>query len=158
MDREYFLGAFVVAAVVGVLIARWFISRVGAWEVLREAEEDRWARLYVLGAVVVLLWVATALVSQLVGGGSHAIGQALIFDNVLMGTFRLKFLSITSGTASGFQFGVALGLVGYVLRVVREVGDGESSDGRDVDWSRPAEADGDASEGGGSEWGRPTVE
>ena len=158
MDREYFLGAFVVAAIVGVIVARWFVARVGAWQVLREAEADRWSRVYVLGAVVVLLWVATSLVSQLVGGGSHAIGQVFLWNDGSVSQGRFYILSITSGTSSGMHFGIALGLVGYVLKVVREVGDGDSSEDREVDWARPSDGDGGTSEGGGAEWGRPAGE
>ncbi len=141
MDREYFLGAFVVAAIVGVLIARWFISRVGAWEVLREVEEDRWARLYVLGAVVVVLWVATALVGQLISGATSVTTQVIVSSGNFLENPRLYtyIFSVTAGISTGTQFGIALGLVGYVLRVVTDVGDGESSDG------------GDASEGGDAE-------
>ena len=158
MDREWFLSAFVVAAVVGVIVARWFVRRAGAWQVLREAEEDRWSRLYVLGAVVVLLWVATALVGQIISSSANVATQVFVASNNFAWTPRLYVFSITSGISTGTQFGMAVGLIGYVLRVVRDVGDGEPSDGGDVDWSRPMEGEEGTSEGGGAEWGRPAGE
>lgn len=158
MDRDWFLGAFVVAAAVGLLIARWFVSRVGAWEVLREAEADQWSRVYVLGAVVVLLWVATALVGQIISSGANVAAQVFVASDNFAWTPRLYVFSITTGISTGIHFGMAVGLIGYVLRVVRDVGDGESSEGGEVDWSRPSEGDGGASEGGDAEWARPAGE
>jgi hypothetical protein len=158
MDREWFLGAFAVAAVVGLLITRWIIRRVGAWQLLREAEEDRWARLYVLGAVVVLLWVATAVVGQLISSTASATTQVLISSGNFLESPRQYLFSISAGISIGINFGFALGLIRFVLRVVREVGDGDSSEGGEVDWSRPTESDAGTSEGGDAEWARPAGE
>lgn len=151
MDRDWFVGAFVVAAIVGLLITSWFIRRVGAWEVLREAEADRWSRVYVLGAMVVLLWVATALVGQIISSSANVATQVFVASDNFAWTPRLYVFSITSGISTGTQFGMAVGLIGYVLRVVRDVGDGDSSEGGEVEWAQPSEGNEGAAEGGDAE-------
>ena len=105
---------------------------------LREVEEDRWARLYVLGAVVLLLWIPTALVGQIVSMAVSATTQVIISSGNFMESPRRSVYSVTTGISMGIHFGIALGLIGYVLQVVREVGDGEPSDGGDAEGARPA--------------------
>ena len=51
MDGEYVLVAFAVAAFVGVATARWIVTKVDAWQLLHNAGDDPWARLYALASL-----------------------------------------------------------------------------------------------------------
>jgi Trk-type K+ transport system membrane component len=148
MDRGYFLTGFGIAAAVAFSVALVLVARVDAWRLLRQTDDDPRARLYLLAAVVVLLWVATFLTAQIVSAASVAASQAFVFSgDVFESGARLRWLSLSSGISTGVQAGFALGLIGYVLRAVMEIrsvvvddSDWESADGGgDVDWSRPSE-------------------
>ncbi len=124
MDREYFFGGFIVAALVAVIAARLLVARVEDSGLSRASKDGPHTTLYVQAAVLVLLWVVLSLAAQIVVGAAHASTELFDFESIFDGgsfqaSARVRVQSIASGVGTGTNLGIGVGLVGFAFNALR---------------------------------------
>ncbi len=113
MELTYVI-PFVLAGLISFAFARWLSLLIPN----ADAEAGSQNQLLVLGALVLLLTVATSIVTQVVAGVSQFALQSGIVGDSFQGFRRIQ---IAGGVLSGTILGLALGIAPYVFEAFRSV-------------------------------------